>query len=360
MLSKVAVPQEPTKYSIIKKPNKVATVRQQPTSCNRQVHRAIEEPPPSQRFSSMTLPTGIMQPQAGGIRYSFYRMQTPQMVRQTSVPNSPCCPTGQYPRFPMRTPNQHSQTSQGLPYSASTTISSNTLSCIATPMTQRHARYISRHTATSEETFKTPSSSSSSRDSGILSQDSSTSSQSFSNDDYISNFQHQVNGFRTPQCVPRRAKPIAKKPIVEPPAVKFRGNTGTLNRSRVAKSVNSGNKIPSAVTSAASSPVTPRASWNSSSSSGGSKGETNKSSTRVGRSTSICSGTLEREKKSRLLNGEKQDSSGLIASPNGGRIPRPTNLAGERSPRTEKEPAKTTHQALKADEKSPRNSSLPG
>ncbi|VDO03210.1 unnamed protein product [Rodentolepis nana] len=367
MLSKVAIPQEATKYSTIKKPNKVATVRQQPTSCSRQIRRATEEPTQSLRYSSMTLPNGMIQPQVGSIRYPFYRMQTPQMVRQTSVPNSPCCPTGQHPRFPMRTPNQLVQTSIGLPYSNASTISSNTLSCIATPMTQRHARYISRPTASPDETSKPPSSASSSRDSGILSQDSSTSSQSYPNDDYTNNFQQQINGFRTPQCVPKRAKPLAKNTIVEPPVVKFRGNTvssnATLNRSRVATSLNSGSKIPSAVTSDTSSPATPRVSWNSSSSTGVGKGDTSKSGNKVGRSTSICSGTLERENKNRLLNGEKQDSSGSTTISNIGRIPRPTNLARERSPRREKDPsviAKTSNQSLSTEEKSPKNSCLPG
>lgn len=146
--------------------------------------------------------------------------------------------------------------------------------------------------------------------------------------------------------------------------MKFRGNAGgnnsTLNRSRVTKSVNAGSRIPSATTSAASSPATPRASWNLSSTGG--ESDSNNSGAGIGRSTSICSGKLEKEKKNKILHS-KQDSFGSVALANNGRIPRPTNLAGERSPRDDKVVAmmtKKVHQTLNVDEKSPRNSFLPG
>lgn len=239
------------------------------------------------------------------------------------------------------------------------------LSCIATPMTQRHAKYLAKQVVPSEEVPKTPSSSSSSRDSGILSQDSSTSSQSFTNDEF--NTSHQLNGggFRTPQCVPRRGKHTAKKMVIEAPAVKYRGGGsgtgGTLSRSRVTKSVNVGSRISSASTSTTSSPITPRASWNSSSTGG--ESESMKTGSRVGRSTSLCSGTLDKERKKRNVQG-RQDSTPLavLTTTNSGRIPRPTNLAGDMSPRSEKDVvvlAKKVHQIFKLDEKPTRNSSLP-
>nr|CDS18667.1 neuron navigator 2 [Echinococcus granulosus] len=368
MLSKAASPQDTTKFSTLKKPAKVATVLQQ-SSYNRQMRGSTVEPPAGQRFSSMTLPTGIVQPQVTALRYPFYRIQSPQMIRQNSVPNSPCCPGGPFPRFVGRTPNpqqNHQQhASMVLPY-PTVTIPATTLSCIATPMTQRQARHLAKQTFPADEVPKTPSSSSSSRDSGIMSQDSSTSSQSFTNDEF--NNSHQLNGggFRTPQCVSRRGKHIAKKMVVEAPAVRYRGSGGgtggTLNRARMAKSVNAGSRVASTTTSTTSSPATPRASWNSSSSTGG-ENESVKTGNRVGRSTSLCSETLERERKKRNMQG-KQDSTSMavLATTNSGRIPRPTNLAGDRSPRGEKEVmvlAKKVHHILNADEKPTRNSSLP-
>ncbi|KAL5965393.1 hypothetical protein TSMEX_006864 [Taenia solium] len=365
MLSKVAPPQDAKKFANLKKPVKVATVLQQP-SCNRQTRGSTVEPPAGQRFSSMTLPTGIMQPQVSALRYPFYRIQSPQMIRQNSVPNSPCCPSGQFPRFVGRTTNpqqiKQQHASMALPY-PTTTISATTLSCIATPMTQRHAKYLAKQAVSSEEVPKTPSSSSSSRDSGIMSQDSSTSSQSFTNDEF--NTSHHLNGvgFRNPQCVLRRGKHTAKM-VVEAPAVRYRGGDsgtgGTLSRSRVAKSVNVGSRISSTSASTTSSPITPRASWNSSSTGG--ENESMKTGNRVGRSTSLCSGTLEREKKKRNVQGG-QDLTPLVilATTNSGRIPRPTNLAGDGSPRDEKDVvvlAKKIHQIFKVDEKPTRNSSL--
>ncbi|VDM25218.1 unnamed protein product [Hydatigera taeniaeformis] len=366
MLSKVAPPQDATKFSTLKKPAKVATVLQQP-SCSRQTRKALVEPSANQRFSSMTLPTGIVQPQVSALRYPFCRIQSPQMIRQNSVPNSPCCPSGPFPRFVGRTQNpqqtqQHA--SMALPY-PTTTIPTTTLSCIATPMTQRHAKYLAKQTFTSEEVPKTPSSSSSSRDSGIMSQDSSTSSQSFSNDDF--NTSHQMNGagFRTPQCIARRGKHIAKKIVVEAPSVRYRGSGsstgGTLSRFRVAKSANVGSRILSTSTSTTSSPVTPRASWTSPSAGG--ESISMKASSRVGRSTSLCSETLEKEKKRRNVQGRQDPASlAITAAKISGRIPRPTNLAGDENPRGENDVvvlSKKVRQIFKVDEKPTRNSSLP-
>ncbi|KAL5106273.1 Protein sickie [Taenia crassiceps] len=367
MLSKVAPPQDATKFATLKKPAKVATVPQ-PPSCNRQTRGPTVEPPAGQRFSSMTLPTGIVQPQISTLRYPFHRIQSPQMIRQSSVPNSPCCPGEPYPRFVKRTTNpqqiQIQRASMALPQPTTTT-SATTLPCIATSVTQRHSKYLRKQAVPSEEVLKTPSSSSSSRDSGILSQDSSTSSQSFTNDDFNASHQFNGAGFRTPQCVPRREKHIAKKTVFEAPAVRYRGGGsstgGTLSRSRLAKSVNVGSRISSTSTSTTSSPVTPRASWNSQSTGG--ENEPMKAGNRVGRSTSLCSGTLEREKKIRNVQG-RQDSTPLaaLATTNSGRIPRPTNLAGDGSSRAEKDVvvlAKKVNQIFKVDEKPTRDSSLP-
>uniref|UniRef100_A0A5K3FPW2 Serine/arginine repetitive matrix protein 2-like n=1 Tax=Mesocestoides corti TaxID=53468 RepID=A0A5K3FPW2_MESCO len=332
MLSKFTPVQDSSKFATLKKPAKVAIVRQQP-SLDREMRGPIADP--IYKYSSLTLPSGIVQPQigpGGPLRYPFYRVQSPQTPRQNSVPNSPCCPNGPLPRVSGRMPQQPlQQRTSALPYATT----ANTLSCVATPITQRQARYLrkevkqpTRQSAVPDEAAKTPSSSSSSRDSGIMSQDSSSSIQSFCIEDYN---QSNPGGFRTPQCVPRRAKQVTRKTVVEAPAVKYRSGGGTLNRPKVTKSAIATTRLSTGPsTSCTSSPATPRASWNSSPAVV--EGEQLKAANKVSRATSVCATGLEHQRRG----PSKQVTAGQLASPNG-KIPRPTNLAGDKGSRMDKD-----------------------